>query len=329
MATKVLVTGASGVLGTAIYNAFKKSPNYKVKGLAHSRPTDELSALDLTDEAEVEELILSFKPDWVIHCAAERRPDVAAKNPNATRWLNGVVPGHLATLSASAIHPFTLIYISTDYVFDGKSPPYEVDAIPNPIQLYGLTKRTGELAALSVTSEYGRRVVLRVPVLYGPVRVNSDSAINILLDIVRDQSGKEYKMDHYQTRYPTNVLDIASFLVGLADKFPNSTTKLPPILHFTAREPYTKYEICLILAANSKPPLPHAHIIPDDTEPAVIPPGGVGRPRDTQLSVRIIEDPVEKGGLGISVETQGFKEWWVSELSKDQGSGDASASSED
>ncbi len=116
-----------------------------------------------------------------------------------------MVPGHLSTLSASAVHPFTLVYISTDYVFDGTSAPYDVDAIPNPIQLYGKTKLAGEQAILSTVSEIGRRVVLRVPVLYGPVKVNSDSAINIVLDVVRDQSGKEYKMDHYQTRYPTNV----------------------------------------------------------------------------------------------------------------------------
>ena len=56
---------------------------------------------------------------------------------------------------------------------------------------------------------------------YGPVSKNSESAINVLLDIVRDQSGKQYKMDHYATRYPTNVLDIASFLVRLC-KYPLS-----------------------------------------------------------------------------------------------------------
>src|SRR5258708_16769382 len=98
------------------------------------------------------------------------------------------------------------------------------------------------------------------------------------------------------------------------DKFSDKATQLPPILHFTAREPYTKYEICLVLAAHSNPPLPHGHIVPDDKEP-VITAGGVGRPRDCQLDVRIIEDPVEKGGLGMNVETQGFKEWWVVELS--------------
>ena len=50
---------------------------------------------------------------------------------------------------------------------------------------------------------------------YGPAPNNSDSAINILLDVVQDQSGKKYKMDHYATRYPTNVLDIASFFARL------------------------------------------------------------------------------------------------------------------
>ena len=54
-----------------------------------------------------------------------------------------------------------------------------------------------------------------MPVLYGPARKNSDTAINILLDVVQDQSGKKYTMDHYATRFPTNVVDIASFLVRL------------------------------------------------------------------------------------------------------------------
>lgn len=51
---------------------------------------------------------------------------------------------------------------------------------------------------------------------YGPAPSNADSAVNILLDAVQDQSGKKYTMDHYQTRFPTNVLDIAGFLVRLA-----------------------------------------------------------------------------------------------------------------
>jgi S-adenosylmethionine synthetase len=50
---------------------------------------------------------------------------------------------------------------------------------------------------------------------YGPAPKNEDTAINILLDVVQDQSGKTYKMDHYATRFPTNVIDIGNFLVRL------------------------------------------------------------------------------------------------------------------
>jgi len=104
--------------------------------------------------------------------------------------------------------------------------------------VYAITKRDAELAVLGV--EGARVAVLRVPILcaslaahsndntirltpdmhrrYGPTPSNADSAVNILLDVVRDQSGKKYTMDHYQTRFPTNVLDIAGFLVRLASK---------------------------------------------------------------------------------------------------------------
>ena len=62
---------------------------------------------------------------------------------------------------------------------------------------------------------------------YGPAPQNSDSAVNILLDVVADQSGKTYRMDHYATRYPTNVLDIADFLVRLSGA---STFRCLPLL---------------------------------------------------------------------------------------------------
>lgn len=92
------------MLGAAVYKAFKAQPGITgsrspppfsprsplasehvnqstliVKGLSHSRPTSELEAVDLTDPHATEAVFASFKPDWVVHCAAERRPDVADK----------------------------------------------------------------------------------------------------------------------------------------------------------------------------------------------------------------------------------------------------------
>lgn len=125
-----------------------------------------------------------------------------------------------------------MISVKVDYVFDGTSPPYTPASVTNPVNFYGQTKRDGELAVLEVAGS--KSIVLRVPVLYvgllnpvfpnsllrryGPAPKNTDTAVNILIDIVSDQSGKRYKMDHYATRYPTNVVDIAEFLTRLSSK---------------------------------------------------------------------------------------------------------------
>lgn len=74
-----------------------------------------------------------------------------------------------------------LIYISTDYVFDGTKPPYEVGDKPNPLNFYGQTKLDGEEAIKSV---YPEAVILRVPILYGSTEYNAESAINVLIDVV-------------------------------------------------------------------------------------------------------------------------------------------------
>ncbi|KAI6107607.1 hypothetical protein EDD17DRAFT_1882790 [Pisolithus thermaeus] len=295
MTKRVLITGASGVLGSAVYDAFRAGP-HTVLGLAHSRAVGNLVRADLTQADDTRRVLEEFKPDWVVHCAAERRPDVAEKDPEGVTKLNVDVPRQLAML-AKDLH-FTLVYISTDYVFDGSSPPYHPWSEPNPLQLYGKSKRDGEIAVLSVDS--ATVIVLRVPVLYGPAPKNSDSAVNILLDVVEDQSGKKYKMDHYATRYPTNVLDIASFLVRLSDL----DKPLPRIIHYSAPEPFTKYEMCLIFAKILG--LPHQHIVPDDSPPS----GATPRPRDCHLSTKETEELGVEGGLGC----RKFEEWWIGYL---------------
>ncbi|KAH8084359.1 hypothetical protein BXZ70DRAFT_570908 [Cristinia sonorae] len=295
---KVIVTGASGVLGTAVFSAFE-SAGHTVLGLAHSRATDKLKKVDLLNQKETESVFSEFKPDWVIHCAAERRPDVAEKDPERARELNASVPRHLAQLSKTL--KYTLVYISTDYVFDGTSPPYTPSSAINPVNHYGETKRDGEIALMEVGAN--RNVVLRVPVLYGPAPNNADTAVNILIDVVTDQSGKKYNMDHYATRYPTNVVDIADFLVRLSSRPPSEP--IPPILHYSAPEPFTKYEMCLIFAKLLG--LPHEHIIPDASAPTGA--AATSRPRDCQLYTRETEDLMEKyGGLGWTP----FEEWWSS-----------------
>jgi len=292
---KVVVTGASGSLGSQVFKAFKQN-NHDVKGLAYSRANDELIKIDLTNEDEVVAFLGAYRPDWVIHCAAQTLPDVAEKDPIGTRLLNVHVPGQLALLAKR--FKFKLVYISTNYVFDGTSPPYTPSSRTNPLQLYGQTKRDGEVAVLAVDG--AQTIVFRIPILYGPVPKNSDLSVNVLLDIVQDQSGTTYTMDHYATRYPTNIIDIANFLVRL------TTFKkiIPPILHYGGDEPFTKYEMCLVFAKILG--FPHKHIVPNVDPPT----GGTSRPRNCHLYTRETEDLDVEGGLGLCL----FEEWWTQYL---------------
>lgn len=84
--------------------------------------------------------------------------------------------------------------------------------------------------------------------------------------------------------------------------------EIPPIIHFSGDEPYTKYEICLTFAKILG--LPHAHIIPDAEPPTGE--GATTRPRDSQLYTRETEDLGVEGGLGLSL----FEEWWTEHLKK-------------
>ena len=75
-------------------------------------------------------------------------------------------------------HGGRVLYISTDYVFDGAAPPYKWDDKPNPVNAYGQLKLEGEECVLKACEE---NVVLRVPVLYGPVEYLGESAVTTLL----------------------------------------------------------------------------------------------------------------------------------------------------
>ncbi|KAK0558144.1 Vacuolar protein sorting-associated protein vps5 [Tilletia horrida] len=248
---KVLVTGASGLLGRAVLARCKDS-GFEVKGLAFSRAGDGLEKLDLTDADATEALVRAFQPDAIIHTAAERRPDVVENDPDASHAINVDVPAHLARLSAELEPTPLLINISTDYVFDGHRPPYKVSDAPNPLNAYGVSKLAGE-RAVTRHGKPGSSTSVRVPVLYGRTAAgkNDESAVNVLLNAIRppaDPALPKKKMDACAVRYPTNVDDVARVLVDLVKKYraTSDSEQVPEILHFSATEAMTKYDMSMI-----------------------------------------------------------------------------------
>lgn len=161
---RVVVTGASGLLGRAV-QARLSSEQHEVLALANSRATPPLVQLDLLDTDALRKTLQDFKPDVIVHAAAERRPDVVEKEPERSQELNVDVPGRIAEICRDLGTGSTrLIYISTDYVFDGSKPPYKVDSEPNPLNAYGTSKLLGE-RAVAEKGKQGHVTSLRVPVL--------------------------------------------------------------------------------------------------------------------------------------------------------------------
>ncbi|GBC07082.1 hypothetical protein RclHR1_07230009 [Rhizophagus clarus] len=296
---KVIVTGASGLLGRAVYKTIKETnSNYEVIGLAKSRVKNDLKQLDLTDKSAVESLIEEIKPDVLIHCAAERRPEVVEKNQEVAFELNVNTTENLAKLSLK--YKFLLIYISTDYVFDGKNPPYEVDDTPNPINLYGNTKYQGELAIQKINPDTS--IILRVPILYGEAESPAESSVNILVDSVKDSS-KKADINNISKRYPTNVEDVARVIKDLAVKRIEQNNPIKGISHFSANEMFTKYEICKTFAKILNCSIDHLN--PADSQP---PSAAAKQPLNSHLSNKRLEE------LDIDTKCVGFEEWWTKYL---------------
>ncbi|KAF3131774.1 hypothetical protein TWF703_007493 [Orbilia oligospora] len=294
---KVLVTGATGLLGRQVVRAFDEA-GWEVIGTGFSRANPpRILKLDITDQEDVEKVLDNVKPTIIIHCAAEKSPDKCASDPDGTKALNVAASQLLAEQTAA--RNIVLVYISTDYVFDGTpgGAPYETDAETSPPNFYGETKRDGEVAVIKASD---RAVVLRVPLLFGSGD-NSESAVNILIDTIWNKSGKEkVDMDHWAIRYPTNTEDVARVLKDIAEKYTSEDpTKLPRILQFSSEDRCTKYEICERLAQALGLPMPH--IVANST---VDPNPSVKRPYDCHLSTKALKD------LGINVTTMDFEAWW-------------------
>ncbi|KAF7125458.1 hypothetical protein CNMCM5793_001697 [Aspergillus hiratsukae] len=309
MSTTVLITGATGLLGRQVFNTFKHSGCFVVgQGYSRATPPTILRA-DLEKPEDIKRLLDEAKPQIVIHCAANRSPDLCDKNPEQARRVNVDATRTLAeeTNSRKAL----LIYISTDYVFSGKEgeAPYEPDAEPAPPNYYGQLKRDGEIAVLEATKETGLGVVLRVPLLYGTAQSNSESAVNTLIDAVwkAQDENAGVKMDDWAQRYPTNTEDVARVCRDIVIKYLKERSRiheLPKILHFSSEDRMTKYEICEKLAEVLGLSLVGMIRNKQGNDPNA----PVQRPYDTHLSTKVLKD------LSIDVQTTDFVAWWRKHL---------------
>ena len=274
---KILVTGASGLLGRSlmVYLApLVDSPGGLI-GTAYSRVTPPLQKLDLTDKPAVLEAFAKCSPDLIVHSAAERRPDAVDGDPTAAERLNVGATALLAELAAASGARF--IYLSTDYVFDGKAPPYTVDAKPAPLNAYGRMKLAGEDAVRAAYSGIGDEAfaILRIPILYGRVENLAESAVTELA--IRLLEGHAFKAEDWAMRYPAHTDDVARAVAVIAERLTQTALHAAGgTYHFASGEQFTKYGIALVIA---KELAVDTHLIQPDPNP----PSGAPRPKDCRL----------------------------------------------
>ncbi len=144
--TRILITGASGLLGINL--ALEAANRYEVIGVLHAQtlhdPGFETLQADLLQPNEVARILDESRPDWVINCAALANLDTCEQQPQLAQQLNAELPGRLAAETAK--RGLRLLHVSTDAVYDGSKGDYREEDAPAPISAYGRTKRLGELA---------------------------------------------------------------------------------------------------------------------------------------------------------------------------------------
>jgi dTDP-4-dehydrorhamnose reductase len=150
---RVLITGATGLLGAEVVKHFRKNW-HQVLECSRAPLTvvdSHRASMDITDPDQVEAIFDAFRPDVVVHCAAKTNVDACETDPQEAYRVNTfgteVIAAHCQRVGA------VCVYISTDYVFDGaKSAPYHEYDAPNPLSVYGRSKYLGEGAVAGVVS---------------------------------------------------------------------------------------------------------------------------------------------------------------------------------
>lgn len=197
---KVLVTGTKGQLGYDVVNELEKR--------GHTAVAVDIEEMDITDAVSVERVITEAEVEAVIHCAAYTAVDAAEDNVEICRRVNAEGTKNIAKVCKKL--DLKMIYISTDYVFDGEGErPWEPDDERHPLNVYGQTKYEGELAVEKYLEKY---FIVRIAWVFG---VNGKNFIKTMLKL--SETHEELNVVDDQVGSPTYTYDLAVLLVDMVE----------------------------------------------------------------------------------------------------------------
>lgn len=218
---KVLVTGVAGQLGHDVMNELAKRGHEGVgsdlaaeySGIADGSTVTKMPyvSMDITDAAAVETVLQEVKPDAVVHCAAWTAVDLAEDDDKVdkVRSINAGGTKNIAEVCKKL--DCKMVYLSTDYVFDGQgTKPWDPDCKTyQPLNVYGQTKLEGELAVSETLDKY---FIVRIAWVFG---INGKNFIKTMLNVGKTHDTLKVVSDQVGT--PTYTYDLARLLVDMIE----------------------------------------------------------------------------------------------------------------
>lgn len=241
---KILVTGSNGLLGQKLTHLLRQQPDVELVATSRGRnkladvyPDVRFVPLDVTDAAQVQQVLVQEQPTHLIHTAAMTNVDECELNREACWQQNVTAVQHLvAVCEQTNCH---LLHVSTDFIFSGEAGPLEEDAAPGPVNFYGESKLAAEQLVQACRAPWA---ILRTVLVYGVA--HEYGRTNIVL-WVRDslRAGKEIKVVDDQFRTPTLAEDLAQGCWLAAHH--NATG----VFHLSGSEMLTPYQMAQQTAA--------------------------------------------------------------------------------
>ncbi|MCI6265414.1 MAG: dTDP-4-dehydrorhamnose reductase [Erysipelotrichaceae bacterium] len=196
---KFLITGVNGQLGHDVKEELMESGYSDILA-----PTS--AEMDITKKEQVEEIVLDYQPDVIFHCAAYTAVDQAEDEKEKCYDIN--VNGTKYLTDAASLVQAKIIYISTDYVFDGtKDEGYDVDDETHPVNYYGETKYLGE----EIVKKYQNHIIVRISWVFG---INGKNFVKTMLRLAETKSELSVVSD--QIGSPTYTKDLSKLLVDMS-----------------------------------------------------------------------------------------------------------------
>lgn len=240
---KVVITGVNGLLGQYLVRDMAKA-GFGV--FATSRGTCRLPAydavnytyqpVDIRDKEAIRQYLSDVNPGIIIHAAAMAQPDACELNKDECRDINVNATAYIAEMAEKL--GARLIYVSTDFVFNGDNGPYKEDDLPEPVNYYGKTKLEAEKIVQACTTNWA---IARTILVYGNILSGTRSN---MVTWVKDnlEKGNTIKVVNDQVRTPTYVEDLSAGIVLIARQ--NATG----IFHISGKEVFTPYEMAVQVA---------------------------------------------------------------------------------